>query len=86
MPAFAYVIAMPPPIVPAPTMAARRMSRAGVSLGTPGTLAASRSAKNRCTSARDSVDTRQSANSSRSTADPSSNGSVTAALIASTAA
>ena len=38
MPAFAYVIAMPPPIVPAPTMAARRMSRAGVSLGTPGHL------------------------------------------------
>ncbi len=63
---------MPPPIVPAPTTAARLMSLAGVSFGTSGTLAASRSAKNRWRSAFDSVETTQSANSSRSRSDPAS--------------
>ena len=66
---------MPPPIVPAPTTAARLMSAVGVSFGTSGTFAASRSAKNRCRSAFDSVETTQSANSSRSRSEPSSNGS-----------
>ncbi len=55
MPALAYAIAMPPPIVPAPTTAARVMSIAGVSCGMSGTFAASRSAKKRWRSARDSV-------------------------------
>ena len=63
---------MPPPIVPAPTTAARLMSAAGVSFGTSGTLAASRSAKNRCRSAFDSVETTHSAKISRSRRDPSS--------------
>ena len=84
MPALAYDIAMPPPMVPAPTTAARLMSLTGVSLGTSGTLAASRSAKKRCRSAFDSVDTTQSANSSRSRSDPASNASVMHASMAST--
>ena len=77
---------MPPPIVPAPTTAARLMSFAGVSFGTSGTFATSRSAKNRWRSAFDSVETTQSANSSRSRTDPSSNGSFRPASMASTAA
>ena len=64
---------MPPPIVPAPTTAARLISLAGVSFGTSGTFATSRSAKNRWRSAFDSVETTQSAKSSRSRIDPSSN-------------
>ena len=54
------------------------MSAVGVSFGTSGTLAASRSAKNRWRSAFDSVETTQSANSSRSRSEPASNGSVSA--------
>jgi len=45
MPALAKFIAMPPPIVPAPSTAAFLMSRLLVSPGTSGILAASRSAK-----------------------------------------
>src|SRR5436190_1103056 len=77
---------MPPPIVPAPTTAARLMSLAGVSLGTSGTFATSRSAKNRWRSALDSVDTTQSANNSRSRVDPSSKGCRRPASMAPTAA
>ena len=45
MPALAKFMAMPPPMVPAPTMPAVLISRCGVSAGTSSTLAASRSAK-----------------------------------------
>ena len=45
MPAFAYVMAMPPPMVPAPTTAARLIGMMGVSFETPGTLATARSPK-----------------------------------------
>ena len=62
-------------MVPAPTTAARLISLVGVSFGTSGTFATSRSAKNRCRSALDSVEATQSANSSRSRTEPSSNGS-----------
>ena len=72
MPAFAYVMAMPPPIVPAPTTAARAISRAGVSFGTSGILPTSRSAKNRWRIAFDSTDRTQSANSSISRREPAS--------------
>ena len=86
MPALMYDIVMPPPIVPAPTTAARRISAAGVSFGTSGTFAASRSAKNRCRSAFDSVETTHFAKSSRSRSDPASKDKVNAPSIASTAA
>ncbi len=86
MPAFAYDIAIPPPMVPAPTTAARVMSLAGVSFGTPGTFAASRSAKNRWRSAFDSVETTHPAKSSRSRIDPASNELFRPASIASTTA
>src|SRR5262249_339701 len=45
MPALAKHMAMPPPMVPAPITAARLISRGSTSFETPGTLAASRSAK-----------------------------------------
>ena len=46
MPAFAHAIAMPPPIVPAPTIAdASRLSPTEVSFETPGTRDTPRSAK-----------------------------------------
>ena len=45
MPTLAKFIAIPPPIVPAPSTAAFRISFAGVSGGTSGIFAASRSAK-----------------------------------------
>jgi hypothetical protein len=61
---------MPPPIVPAPTTAARRISTTGAAFESPGTFAASRSAKKRWRSAFDSVESRQSTNSSRSRAEP----------------
>ena len=54
MPALAKFIAMPPPIVPAPTIAALRISPAGVSAGTSGIFAASRSAKKKYRCAFDS--------------------------------
>ena len=55
MPTLAKFIAMPPPIVPAPMIAADLISRVGVSSGTSGIFAAARSAKNRWRSAFDSV-------------------------------
>ena len=76
---------MPPPMVPAPITAARSIFVTGVSFGTSGTFAASRSAKNMCTSARDSCEVTQSANSSRSRAEPASKSSVNAPSMASTA-
>ena len=76
---------MPPPMVPAPITAARSIVVTGVSFGTSGTFAASRSAKNMCTSARDSCEVTQSAKSSRSRAEPLSKSSVNAPSIASTA-
>ena len=54
MPALAKLIAMPPPIVPAPMTAAVLIGRVGVSSGTSGILAAARSAKNAWRSAFDS--------------------------------
>ncbi len=45
MPALAKFIAMPPPMVPAPSTAAFLMSFVGVSAGMSGIFAASRSAK-----------------------------------------
>ena len=77
---------MPPPMVPAPITAARATAWIGVPRGTSGTLAASRSAKNRWRSARDSIETTQSANSARSRAEPSANGRCIAASIPSIAA
>ena len=56
-----------------------------MSFGTSGTFAVSRSAKNMWMSARDWVERTQSANSSRSRAEPASKSSVNAASIASTA-
>ncbi len=85
MPALAYAMAMPPPMVPAPITAAREIVVTGVSFGTSGTFAASRSAKNMCTSARDSCEVTQSAKISRSRAEPRSKSSVKAASMASTA-
>ena len=85
MPALAYAMAMPPPMVPAPITAARAIVVTGVSFGTSGTFAASRSAKNMCTSARDSCEVTQSAKSSRSRAEPRSKSSVNAPSMASTA-
>ncbi len=77
---------MPPPMVPAPTTAARAMAFTGVSRGTSGILATSRSAKNTWTRARDSVDTTHAAKRSRSTREPVSKSVVTAASMASIAA
>ena len=47
-PALAMLIAMPPPIVPQPTTPSAEIGRTGVSFGTSGILATSRSAKNAC--------------------------------------
>ena len=77
---------MPPPIVPAPTTAARAIGFTGVPFGTSGTLATSRSAKNRWRSDFDSVETTQPANSSRSRTEPASNGLRRPASMASTTA
>ena len=46
MPAFTHAIAIPPPIVPAPTMPTVATGAAGVSFDTPGTRDTPRSAKN----------------------------------------
>src|SRR6059058_5397450 len=62
------------------------MWNVGVSLGTPETFAASRSAKKKCRNAFDSIDVTHSANSSRSRIDPSWNERVKAASMASIAA
>jgi hypothetical protein len=45
-PALAHAIAIPPPIVPAPTIATVLIGGTPASFGTPGTLATPRSAKN----------------------------------------
>ena len=66
MPAFAKLIAMPPPIVPKPMMAAVRIGRVGVSSGTSGIFAAARSAKKAWRSAFDSGDCTSSMKSPRS--------------------
>ena len=57
---------MPPPIVPQPTTAADATGRTGVSLGTSGILATSRSAKNACRCAADWSDSRRRWNTARS--------------------
>ena len=81
MPALAKFIAMPPPIVPAPTTAPQFISRLTVSFARPGTLATSRSAKKiwRCDA--DSEDFINSINSASSRAIPSSKGNSKAARI-----
>ena len=79
-------MAMPPPMVPAPTTAARAIAWVGVSFGTSGILPASRSAKNRCRIAFDSTDRTQSANSSISRREPLSKSMMRQASMASTAA
>src|SRR5450759_626965 len=84
MPAFAKFIAMPPPMVPAPMMAAALIGRVGVPSGRLGILAAARSAKKRCLRAFDSVDCTSCVNRSRSSLSPSSNGLDTDAATAST--
>ena len=84
MPALAKFMAMPPPMVPAPTIAAEAIARTGVSAGTSGTLLATRSAKKAWRKAFDSGDCTSCMNSSRSNFSPSSNFIVTAAATAST--
>ena len=73
---------MPPPMVPAPTTATRSILRVAVSPASPGILAAARSAKNACRSARDSGVCMSSRNCARSKLNPSSNGLLTAAATA----
>ena len=82
MPALAKFIAMPPPIVPAPSTAALPISRFGVSLGTSGILPASRSAKKKWRCAFDWSLCSSSSKSSRSRFMPCSKGSSAAAWIA----
>jgi hypothetical protein len=79
-------MAMPPPIVPAPTMPTVAMEAAGVSLEIPGTRDTPRSAKKMWISALHCSDRTQSKKIPRSRTHPSSNGSVTDASIASTTA
>ena len=79
MPALAKFMAMPPPMVPAPSTAAFFTSRTGVSSGTSGIFEVWRSAKNAWRSAFDSVALDQRAKRARSCLRPSSNGSVAAA-------
>ena len=86
MPALANTIAMPPPIVPAPTTAADFTGITGVSLGMSGILLTSRSLKNTWISDLDCSENRQSRKSFCSTWQPSSNESFVAASIASIAA
>ena len=84
MPALAKFMAMPPPMVPAPITAADLMAFTGVSLGTSGILATSRSEKKTWIWALDWVDCMHWPNSSRSRRSPSSKGRVAAASTAST--
>jgi|GEM_PF-6272956 len=79
MPTLAKFIAMPPPMVPAPSTPTLRIGRGATSAGTPGILVAARSAKNRWRSAPDSGEVRHASNSCASSASPWSNGSVAAA-------
>ena len=83
IPALAKHMAMPPPMVPAPMIAARATGAAFSPAGMPGTLVASRSAKKAWRWARLSSLATSSVNSRRSSASPSSIGSVTAARTAS---
>ena len=83
MPALAKVIAIPPPIVPAPITAAVPIGRVGVSRGTSGIFVASRSAKKAWIWALAWGEARHSRKSSRSRRSPSAKGSVTAARTAS---
>ena len=85
MPAFAHAIAMPPPIVPAPTIATRSTASAAssfVHVRAPSPRRARRRRRGAAPCTARSA--RISADSSRSRRHPSSNGSVTAASIAST--
>ncbi len=75
-------MAIPPPIVPAPTTATRSIVRAFVPSARSGILAAARSAKNAWRSARDSGVCTSSRNCARSKASPSANGLLTAAATA----
>ena len=76
---------MPPPIVPAPTIATLAIGRAAVCGGSPAILPDARSAKKRWMSAFACSVSTHSKNSARSRSQPSSNGSDAAASIASTA-
>ena len=82
MPAEAKDMVMPPPMVPAPSTAIFSMGRAFTSLVTPGTLAASRSAKKAWRWAFDSSPETRSRKNSRSAFMPSANGRVTAFFTA----
>ena len=86
MPAFARTMAMPPPMVPAPTTAAVFMGIRGVSFGMSGIFVTSRSLKKTWMSDLDWSEKRQSMKSLCSTLQPSSNGIFVAASMASTAA
>ena len=77
-------MAIPPPIVPAPRMPTFSIGRSAMSFGNPGIFAASRSAKNRCSSAAAWGERRQAKNWPRSKASPSRNDRRTAASTQST--
>ena len=81
MPTLAKFIAMPPPIVPAPSTPHVSMSRIGVSLAMSGILFAARSAKNAYRWAADWAPVTSSTNSFLSTFRPSSNGRLAAASM-----
>ena len=81
MPTLAKFIAMPPPIVPAPSTPHVSMSRIGVSLAMSGILFAARSAKNAYRWAADCGPVTSSMNSFCSTFRPSSNGRLAAASM-----
>ncbi len=83
MPALAKHMAMPPPMVPAPMIAALATGAPFNPAGMPGTFCASRSAKKAWRWARLSSLPTSSVNSLRSSARPSSIGMVTAARTAS---
>ena len=84
MPALAKFIAMPPPMVPAPMIAADLIGRLGVSSGTSGILEAARSPKKKWRSALLSVVCISARKFSRSTSRPSSNFMLAAAATQST--
>ena len=65
-PAAAMLIAMPPPIVPQPTTPAAAIGRVGVSPGTSGIFATSRSAKKAWRCAADWSDSRSRSKTARS--------------------
>ncbi len=86
IPALARTMAMPPPMVPAPTTAADFMGISGVSLGMSGILPTSRSLKKTWMRALDWSEKRHSAKSFCSSWQPSANGNFVAASMASMAA